>query len=124
MKDSQQTQEEFIREAELEQITLASRVLPTNLQSPEWSGAGISGTRGGLIGATGEPPGDTSAAPAATSDSEPLGDSLAEGAAGPEPLQAESLPDLFTDQRDPEAQEDCGAGINFARLQRESEYWP
>jgi len=78
----------------------APGVLPINLQSPEWSGPEIS-DEGAATSAASGPPGDPPAAPAVTSASGPPGDPLAEGAAGPEPVQTESLPDLFIDQKDP-----------------------
>ncbi len=94
----------------------ASEVLPTNLQSPEWSGAEIS-SEGLATRAASGPPGDSPAAPAVTSASGPPGDPMAEGAAEPEPMQTE-ISDLFIDQKDPEILRKHGAGVDFARFQK------
>ena len=111
-----------MQEAQVEELKKASEVLPTNLQSPEWSGAEISG-EGAATDAAGEPQADLPVASAATSASEPLGNLLAEGVAEPEPAVQENLPDLFIEQHD-EDTEYHRAGIDFAQLQKESEHWP
>ena len=39
-------------------------------------------------------------------------------------MQTESLPDLFIDQKDSRVLSTCGAGVDFARFQKESKHWP
>ncbi len=99
--DSKRSREDFIQEAYFEEKKKASEVLPTTLQSPEWHGAEISG-EGTATSAASGPLGDPPVALAATSSIGPPGAPLAEGAAVPEPMQTEDLPDLFVDQRNPE----------------------
>ncbi len=49
---------------------------------------------------------------------------MAEGAAEPEPMHTESLLDLFIEQKDPRTLRTCGAGVDFARFQKESKHCP
>ena len=84
-EESRRTENDFIADAEQEEIDMVSREekLPESLQPPEWSGAPIKEAErsgeGAATAAAGEPQVDLPAASGATSASEPQGDSLAGG---------------------------------------------